>query len=272
MQGFAIEAIRPVMDNIPGREKKQAPFPEAAVPGDEPLPAAGILLRANRQLVLMTGAIRHDIRNKLLVLHGNLALMKEQIHDPSHAVIIGELERTATAIGSAIERTRLYEKFGSQLPRWIDLGKIAGLLEVPASVPLRTSLDGVAVYTNPLIGEVFRNLLDNSLRHGEKVTKIDLTSSKTPQGLVVVWEDNGIGIPGEMKERIFTRGVGKNGVWGFFWPGRSLPSPGAVSARPEPRGAEHGLRLPSRRGCTARSGWCMPRRHEQAAGVFHVVF
>lgn len=164
----------------------------------------------------MTGAIRHDIRNKLLVLHGNLALMKEQIHDPSHAVIIGELERTTTAIGSAIERTHLYEKFGSQLPRWIDLGKIAGLLEVPASVPLRTSLDGVAVYTDPLIGEVSRNLLDNSLRHREKVTKIDLTSSETPQGLVVVWEDNGIGIPGEMKERIFTRGVGKNGGMGLF--------------------------------------------------------
>ena len=51
--------------------------------------------------------------------------------------------------------------------------------------------------------KVFFNLLDNSSRHGNGVTKITVTSHVTDEGLKITWEDNGTGIKSEEKERIF---------------------------------------------------------------------
>jgi signal transduction histidine kinase len=72
------------------------------------------------------------------------------------------------------------------------------------------------VFADPLIVRVFFNLLDNSLRHGERVTEIHVSSHLSKEDLVVVWEDNGVGIPDEDKERIFERGFGKNTGLGMF--------------------------------------------------------
>ena len=39
---------------------------------------------------------------------------------------------------------------------------------------------------------------------------------RTGKEVVLAFEDNGIGIPGQDKERIFTRGFGKNTGYGLF--------------------------------------------------------
>jgi signal transduction histidine kinase len=67
-----------------------------------------------------------------------------------------------------------------------------------------------------MLEKVFFNLLDNSIRHGEHVTEIRVSSHLSAGNLVVVWEDNGIGIAADEKERIFERGFGKNTGLGLF--------------------------------------------------------
>src|SRR5208282_4398575 len=64
--------------------------------------------------------------------------------------------------------------------------------------------------------KVFFNLLDNSIRHGNKVTEIRVSSCRSDEGLMVVWEDDGAGIPIEEKDRIFEKGYGKNTGLGLF--------------------------------------------------------
>ena len=58
-----------------------------------------------------------------------------------------------------------------------------------------------------MLKKVFSNFLDNSLRHGERVTEIRVSSQKSGEDLIVVWEDNGVGIAAEEKERIFEWGI-----------------------------------------------------------------
>jgi len=72
------------------------------------------------------------------------------------------------------------------------------------------------VFADPLIVKVFFNLLDNSIRHGQRVTEIRVASHQSGDNLVVVWEDNGVGIAMEDKELIFGRGFGKNTGLGMF--------------------------------------------------------
>ena len=65
-----------------------------------------------------------------------------------------------------------------------------------------------------MLKKVFSNFLDNSLRHGERVTEIRVLSAG--EDLIVVWEDNGVGIAAEEKERIFEWGFGKSTGLGMF--------------------------------------------------------
>jgi signal transduction histidine kinase len=69
---------------------------------------------------------------------------------------------------------------------------------------------------HPLLGKVFYNLLDNTVRHGKKATRVSISCLQTPQGLVLVWEDNGAGIPAADKDQIFERGFGRNNGLGLF--------------------------------------------------------
>ncbi len=72
------------------------------------------------------------------------------------------------------------------------------------------------IYADLLIEKVFFNLIENALRHGERVTEIHVSYRRTGKEVVLAFEDNGIGIPGQDKERIFTRGFGKNTGYGLF--------------------------------------------------------
>jgi signal transduction histidine kinase len=67
-----------------------------------------------------------------------------------------------------------------------------------------------------MLEKVFTNLLDNAIRHGERVTEIRVSSHKSGGDLLVIWEDNGIGVADDEKERIFERGFGKNTGFGLF--------------------------------------------------------
>jgi signal transduction histidine kinase len=48
------------------------------------------------------------------------------------------------------------------------------------------------------------------------VTEIRVSSRQSPEGLKILWEDNGIGIVPEEKEKIFERGFGRNTGLGMF--------------------------------------------------------
>lgn len=79
-----------------------------------------------------------------------------------------------------------------------------------------TDVNDVEIFADPLLSKVFYNLLDNSLRHGAGVSRITLRKEEDDNGLRLIWEDDGVGIPAEDKERIFERDIGRNTGLGLF--------------------------------------------------------
>jgi len=77
-------------------------------------------------------------------------------------------------------------------------------------------VQSVFVYADPMLEKVFFNLLDNSARHGQRVTHIRVSSQRKESSIRIIWEDDGIGVPDDEKERIFERGFGKNTGLGLF--------------------------------------------------------
>ncbi len=174
------------------------------------------LRRANRQLNLLGSITRHDILNKVMVILGHLAIARKKTTNPEMGTSIEKVESAIKAIGSQIEFTRVYGGLGTHEPQWQELEKLLLRLHLPATITMDVDLPGVFVYADLMLEKVFFNLLDNSIRHGQRVSHIRVSWELIEKGLIVAWEDDGVGVPGDEKERIFDRGFGKNTGLGLF--------------------------------------------------------
>jgi signal transduction histidine kinase len=174
------------------------------------------LIRANRQLTLLNGITRHDILNKVSTARGYLKIAEMKSGDPTQAEYLEKTDAAITAIKSQIEFTRVFQDLGTHDPQWIELDTVMPRAHVPKTISLSANIQGVMLFSDPMLDKIFFNLLDNSIRHGEHVTEIRVSSHQSAGNLLVIWEDNGTGIAADEKERIFERGFGKNTGLGLF--------------------------------------------------------
>jgi len=205
------------------------------------------LRAANRQLNLLNSITRHDILNKVMEISGYLELVKQEPLDPKVMDMVGILASTTRSIGEHIEFTRIYQDLGSTESRWQDLARVLPpRSQVPPGVTLQSDVGGVEVYGDPILERIFFNLLDNTLRHGRHATTIRVHARECPGGLDIFWEDDGIGIPVQEKEKIFQRGYGKNTGLGLFLAREILSITGiTISETGEPgRGARFEMKVP----------------------------
>jgi len=178
------------------------------------------LRKANDKLNLLSSITRHDINNQLLTLNGFIALLQHDITDPTQKKYFSRIAQASSNIAEMIRFTSEYEKVGTGDPAWQDLAKViaaAGKGFIPDQFILINDLPApTEVFADPMLEKVFFNLLDNAARHGGRVTQIRVASRPSGEDLVIVWEDNGIGIAADHKEHIFDRGFGKNTGLGMF--------------------------------------------------------
>jgi signal transduction histidine kinase len=177
-------------------------------------------LTANKKLNLLSTITRHDIKNQLLGLLGFIGLAKMKTTDPDLLHYIEREETAALAIQRQIEFTKNYEEIGVRAPEWQDIRVHIDALRPllpPGEISLSVAVEGLEVFADPLLGKVFENLIDNSRRHGERVRHISFfTLQYGLDYLAVVYEDDGVGVHEDEKERIFEKGFGKNTGLGLF--------------------------------------------------------
>ena len=179
--------------------------------------------QANRKLNILSSVTRHDILNQLTVLRGYLALAEDASEEAGAAETTGpyikQIERAARTIRQQIEFTRDYQDIGIQAPGWhrisIILANVTSKLD-PGKVQVLNTINGLEIYADPLITEVFYNLLDNALRHAGRLTWISIACREVAEGLIISVSDDGDGVHPHQKEQIFGRGYGKNTGYGLF--------------------------------------------------------
>ena len=177
----------------------------------------------NEKLRIVGGLTRHDVRNKLSVIVGNTYLARkarggkdEILH---HLQGIDEAVQQITAM---LDFAKTYEIIGSERLTYFDLEK--ALKEATSAFPhLKTvkvisDCHGLSVRADSLFVELFRNLVDNSLKYGEKLTKIRVYCEEDSDQLMLMYEDDGVGISHEDKLRIFSEGftTGKGSGHGLY--------------------------------------------------------
>jgi len=179
------------------------------------------LRKINEKMSLLSSITRHDILNQLTALRGYLYLSHEHLSDAKTLEnFLAKEETIAHSIEHQIRFAKDYEAMGSVPPVWENVYSIIRRATVQLSmrdVSVEVERKDCEIFADPLAEKVFYNLIDNALRYGgDGMTTIRFRFLESDAGLVIVCEDDGVGIPAEDKERIFVRGFGKNTGLGLF--------------------------------------------------------
>lgn len=75
--------------------------------------------------------------------------------------------------------------------------------------------EGLTIVADSLLRQLFYNLIDNSLKHGEKVTQIKLHFIKEVGQVKLFYEDDGVGVPEANKLKLFHEGFTTGGGTGL---------------------------------------------------------
>ena len=164
------------------------------------------LRHANKQIILLTSITRHDILNGITSLRLSLELLKNEPMNEKLSHFIGQQEKAIAQIQHQINFTRDYQNIGVRPPKWKDVGErfdaaVASL--PPAKISIRSDVKNVEVFSDDLIERVFANLIENTIEHGVKATAIRFFSEIRGRDLVLVFEDDGVGIPADEKDLVF---------------------------------------------------------------------
>ena len=172
------------------------------------------------KLNLLSSITRHDINNQVSLLIGNLTMLKTEQSGISMDSHLLQAEAAAERISSIVKFTKEYEEFGAHDPVWQDIrGLVRTSSEGVQLENVRVVNDvpiGTDVFADPLITKVFYNLMANAVRHGGGITAIHFSLGEVEGGWAVVCEDDGDGMSMETKEKLFTRGIGRDHGLGLF--------------------------------------------------------
>ncbi len=179
------------------------------------------LLSANGKLQLLNDITRHDIINSLT---GLLLLLRRSEaraeRDPGLLAEIGQEKEIADLIHRQIAFTKDYQEIGLRKPEWQSVEDIitkAWIGHKIGSVRIENRVHSVEIFADLLLEKVFYNLIDNAMKYGgPAMTAIRFTAGVEGGYLMIACEDDGLGIPPDVKKDLFRKGYGKHTGYGLF--------------------------------------------------------
>jgi PAS domain S-box-containing protein len=165
----------------------------------------------NEKLRVVGSLTRHDVGNKLMVAKSNLYLLKKRIGDnPDLAKYLERIESSLASSEDIFEFNRFYEKIGlekiSKENVFESFNQAAALMRNLGNVTIVNECQGLEVFADSLLKQLFYNFIDNSFKHGEIVNRIRLHYKEDVDGVKLFYEDNGVGIPEANKLKLFEVG------------------------------------------------------------------
>jgi PAS domain S-box-containing protein len=178
------------------------------------------LAAVNEKLRVVGKLTRHDVRNKLAIINSQTYILKKKCgNDPQFAKSLACIETAVAMATRLFDFSSLYEKIGVEEQTNVDvencLNEAVMLTPSLGNVKIINETKGLTVVADSLLRQVFYNLIDNSLKHGKKVTQIRLYYTKEGSQVKLHYEDNGVGVPPEDKPKIFNEGFTTGGGTGL---------------------------------------------------------
>lgn len=170
---------------------------------------------------------QHDIRNQLSAIIGYLDILNMNLREGQPIEVYTEkirdiIYRTVNLLNFAAD----FERYGNEEKRSINVSE--SFMKALSAFNLEGIIvvdrcEKLVVQADSLLHRVFYTLIDNTVKHGEKVSEIMLYTEKNGN-LKIIYQDNGIGISDKKKKRIFEDDIEKTGAHGLTLISRIIES------------------------------------------------
>ncbi|MEO9490704.1 MAG: CheR family methyltransferase, partial [Marinomonas sp.] len=176
-----------------------------------------MLASANRDLEQFTTAVAHDLRAPLRHINGFSEILALELDTLSQDEVKSNAQivmQSAQSLRNMIAGLLVYTRIGQQVHDMgvCDLEKVCAAARLNLSEEIdasraKISLDGSGQVTGnfDMLTSLFQNLIGNSIKYAAKgkAPEIAIEITEKSGGLMVAFEDNGIGIAPEFAEKIF---------------------------------------------------------------------
>ena len=165
------------------------------------------------KLRILNEMMTHDIRNDLQLILGNAAFLDDTVDEAAQSyveTIRANAEDAVTITQTARETSDMMfteqDSHASVSLRDVLPDQLEAARETNpnATVTAETPLPAVTVSANDMLGSVFRNLLQNAIRHTDGADpEVRVSATDGPDTVEIRIADNGPGIADEDKAKIF---------------------------------------------------------------------
>jgi PAS domain S-box-containing protein len=169
---------------------------------------------------LLFSITRRDILDQLSIIVNSLERAQLKSSREAMQTFFDKTLESIESIRNQMAFVRSLQDIGITSPTWQSVKKAfweAVMLNPSKTIDIRVEMDDIELYADPLLPRVFYNLLANSIQHGDhQLTKIRLYAQRRGESFLLIYEDNGKGIPFDEKEKIFEFGFGTGTGFGLF--------------------------------------------------------
>jgi len=208
----------------------------------------------NEKLRVVGGLTRHDVRNKLTAVMGNAYLARKKLPENSEVLdYMKKIEASVEQTVRILEFAKVYEMLGAEELVYIGVEKTVNeaisLFSGLKDIKVMNDCHGLTLLADSLLTQLFYNLIDNSLKYAEKLSRIRVYyEEKNSDHLKVIYEDDGVGIPHAAKQKLFDEGytTGRGSGYGLFLVKRMMEVYGwTIQETGEPgKGAKFSITIP----------------------------
>ena len=170
------------------------------------------LMRVNQKLNVLSDLTRRDLTSQIFVLRSYVELAKKQSAGLEPVLeILKKIDRVVRSIHDISEISKDFQNMGAKSPAWqnVNMTLLFGLSHITiGNIQHSLETEPLEIFADPLLEKAFQGLFENSIAHGDHVTRIRVWDRETPDGVVITYEDDGAGISPERKVQVFLRGEG----------------------------------------------------------------
>lgn len=218
------------------------------------------LRRQNRQFELFNSVLRHDVQNGMDVIRQHGMLLAEGLsgdeRDHAETIVdwsedVSELTRKVQGMLRAVtDEQREFSQVDAAEPLREQVERVAAMdgVSVDADIP-----EKLPVEADDMLSAVFGNVLTNAVEHNDSdEPRVTVGVTETDGVVHVRVTDNGPGIPEELRESVFGRGVQADpdgGGFGLYFVATMVGEYGGevTIEENEPRGTVFDIALPTAR-------------------------
>jgi CheY-like chemotaxis protein len=151
---------------------------------------------------------QYDIYNKILALSGFFGIFEMELPEGISArEHLSKIKGLLENIEHQIKFEENYHKLGNRSSEW---HPVPGLIDearrtsLPNTVRVENQAGQLEIFADPLFGQVFPIIFENSTQHGGPVTTIRIRFRNDGDNSSLIIEDDGQGVIPELKKDLFT--------------------------------------------------------------------